>query len=100
MLGEHWSTEDVGKIPIPGAVQKISDKIMELGGHDLYEGLKKGVAQNVRTFRNNGRGPSNHRTAHDEDSAGQQPTGNDHGSEGLLDGRSDDSVGEEGQVSA
>lgn len=85
---EKWSESEVRRIPYPGAIQKISQKILDLGGHDLQKGLQKGVSQSVERFRPERRGPSDDSTAPGGSASHDQPAGDDLHSESVSEDRS------------
>lgn len=93
-LKESWSESEVHKIPFPGAVQKISDKILELGGHSLFEGLDRRVRHQVSTFRNDSGGTGDSGAAVDGNSIGEEPAGDDHSAEGVSEDSSERSIAE------
>lgn len=93
-LKESWSENEVHKIPFPGAVQKISDKILELGGHSLFEGLDRRVRHQVSTFRNDPGGTGDSGVAADGGPAGQESVGDDHGAEGVSEDSGERSIAE------
>lgn len=93
-LKETWSEGEVRKIPFPGAVQKISDRILELGGHSLFEGLDRRVRRQVSTFRNDSGGTGDSGVAADGDSAGEESDGDDHSSKGLSEGSGEQGIAE------
>lgn len=82
-VDEKWSPAEVKKIPYTNAIQKISDKVLELGGHDLYGGLKRGVRQNVETFRNQSGGSGDDGASVDGGPSGEGPALHDDGSEDI-----------------
>lgn len=50
-LVEQWSEAEVKKIPIPGAINKLSDAILALGHQNIFSGLDRGAQSAVGTFR-------------------------------------------------
>lgn len=74
---DDWSIDEVKRIPYPGAVKTISEKVLRLGKHDLYEGLEAEARRDLAQFRDE---PGRHRHGADASggsSAGEEPAGDD-----------------------
>lgn len=93
--GERWTEIEVRNIPIKDAVQKISDRILDLGGHDLMAGLQPEVKTRVKTFRRKQRRPGDADASHGGIPATDKPAGDDNGSEDVHRGGDEGDGGEE-----